>query len=77
MMHGSWTSYRLIAPWDHGMVIVFHVEGDTVTIRYFCDGKESPQWRWTDIMVTPDRRFDREGARHLWKSIVAHGWENR
>lgn len=76
-MNGSWTSYRLISPWDPEMVIVFYVEGDSVTIRYFYRGDESPEWTCEDTLVTPDRRFGRDEARRLWRSKLAHGWEYR
>jgi hypothetical protein len=72
------TTYDLIA---HNtlpnMIIRFTVEGeDSMSIRYFWNGKEQTIWRWDSrtAMITTDRRFTKEEARALWRDITSHGW---
>ncbi len=60
------------------MIIRFTVEGeDSMSIRYFCDGKEQTIWQWnthSTTIITSDRRFTKEEARALWRDIVLQGW---
>jgi hypothetical protein len=59
-------------------IIRFTVEGeDSMSIRYFYDGKEQTTWQWdahSGTIITPDRRFTKEEARALWRDIVLQGW---